>query len=161
MSQPHTYKGIYLKFRNGGGLVEDVLYQNITMQSAEQFAIWIGPAQQSDSDNLCAAHPCSICWPILPGAQCNAPYNGQYRNITLRDVTVNGATNSPGLILANTTAPMEDILFDNVVVTGAGKWPFGTGYKCEGVASGVATGTTSPVPSCFTDKTTRTLAAAA
>lgn len=153
---PHTYKGIYMKFRSSG-LVEDILYQNITMHAVEQYAIWIGPAQQSDSDNLCAAHPCSLCWPLLPWAQCNAPLNGLYRNVTLRDVTVLGATNSPGLIFGNTTTPMENVVFDNVVVQGAGDKPFGTNYKCEGVASGVATGTTSPVPACFTDKTTAAL----
>ena len=140
---PNTFKGIYLKFRAGGGLVEDVLYENITMTDVEQYPIWIGPAQQSDSSDPCAAHPCSLCWPLLaPYAKCNAPYNGQYRNITLRDVRVTGSKNSPGLILANATAAMQDIVFDNVVVTGAGDKPFGTGYKCDGVASGTATGGT-------------------
>ena len=53
-------KGIYMKFR-GGGLIEDVTYDNITIEQPHDSAIWIGPAQQSDSSSLCAAHPCSIC----------------------------------------------------------------------------------------------------
>merc|ERR1711934_660023 len=36
----HTHKGIYMKFR-GGGLVSNVVYENIVMDAPEQFAIWI------------------------------------------------------------------------------------------------------------------------
>eukprot|EP00660_Eupelagonema_oceanica_P007384 gene7384-24098_t len=71
----NTFKGIYMKFRAGDrpGLIADVTYENIVIEGAEQWAIWIGPAQQSDDRrNLCAAHPCSSCWPILPGARCGA-----------------------------------------------------------------------------------------
>lgn len=32
-----------------GGLVRDIVFENITMEAPEQWAIWIGPAQQSDS----------------------------------------------------------------------------------------------------------------
>jgi polygalacturonase len=52
-----SYKGIYLKFRtpkNEGsidedlhGIIEDILFSNITLESPEQWAIWIGPAQQA------------------------------------------------------------------------------------------------------------------
>ena len=48
---PHSWKGIYMKFRGGdsskGGRISNVLYENIYMEAPEQFAIWIGPAQQS------------------------------------------------------------------------------------------------------------------
>lgn len=144
----HTDKGIYMKFR-GDGIIEDILYENITMEEVEQYAIWIGPAQQSDSSSLCAAHPCSLCWPLLPGSKCNAPANGAYRNVTLRNVHVKGAKRSPGVILGGASTPMENVIFDGVVVEGAGHVPFGENYHCEGVKSGVATGGTSPVPSCF------------
>ena len=40
-----TVKGIYMKFR-GDGNISDVLYENIVMDEPEQYAIWIGPAQQ-------------------------------------------------------------------------------------------------------------------
>lgn len=146
---PHTFKGIYMKFRSSG-VIEDVLYENITMYDVEQYPIWIGPAQQSDSSDLCAAHPCSLCWPLLaPYAQCNCPEQAFYRNITLRNIQVLGSKNSPGVIMANSSCPMTNIVFDNVVVQDAGDKPFGTNYKCEGVASGIATGGTNPVPSCF------------
>jgi hypothetical protein len=35
--------------RPEGGLVKDILFQNITMEEPEQWAVWIGPAQQSDT----------------------------------------------------------------------------------------------------------------
>ena len=47
------YKGIYLKFRDPEsiwrqpGLIEDIVFENITIESPLQWAIWIGPAQQT------------------------------------------------------------------------------------------------------------------
>jgi len=47
-----TYKGIYMKFRHDHyrdtpGLVENILFENITIFEPQQWGIWIGPAQQS------------------------------------------------------------------------------------------------------------------
>lgn len=91
---PYTYKGIYLKFRAcdgptaACGTVRDVLFENVRIVQPSQWPIWVGPAQQSDSARLCAAHPCSLCWPADPLAQCHAPAGSQYSNIVLRNVTV-------------------------------------------------------------------------
>lgn len=152
----HTYKGIYMKFRDGkDGHIEDVLYENIVIDEPEQWPIWIGPAQQSDSDNLCAAHPCSICWPMVPFASCT-PSASTYINITLRNITVNNPKYKygSGLILANSSNGMQNVIFDNVVVNNPPKSPLhGHQYVCDGVANGIATGKTSPVPPCFKDMT--------
>jgi hypothetical protein len=86
----HTGKGVYMKFREDGGLIKDITYENIVMEAPEQYAIWIGPAQQSDSSRLCAAHPCSLCWPQMPFAKCNA-VDSLYENIMLRNITINNA----------------------------------------------------------------------
>ena len=67
----NTVKGLYMKFRRSGGLtgeasptptpnpnpksnpnpkagrVSDVLFEDITIEGATQWAIWIGPAQQA------------------------------------------------------------------------------------------------------------------
>jgi len=86
---PDTYKGIYMKFRDGSdGLIEDVTFENIVIDRPTQWPIWIGPAQQSDSNNPCAAHPCSICWPDVPLAKCS-PSGSRYNNILLKNVTIN------------------------------------------------------------------------
>mmetsp|Transcript_23342 Transcript_23342/g.69950 ORF Transcript_23342/g.69950 Transcript_23342/m.69950 type:complete len:435 (-) Transcript_23342:82-1386(-) len=145
----NSVKGIYLKFRGGNGSVSDVLYENIVIDHPEQWAIWIGPAQQSDSKDLCAAHPCSICWPEVPGAVCPGVVGAQYANITLRNVTVNSPKQSPGVLIADAATPMKNVLFDNVKINNPGKSPWGNDfYRCENV-EGVATGTTDPVPPCF------------
>jgi hypothetical protein len=67
---------------------------------------------------------------------------------------------SPGVILSAEDAPMEGIVFDNVVFNNPGDTPWGEDYyNCGGVKTGVATGSTWPVPACFEDQTDKTLAA--
>jgi len=156
----NTFKGIYLKFRGSANdeaaLVADVTYENIVMDSPEQVPIWIGPAQQSDSREFWKGHPCSLFWPQLPGSNCDVPALGSYINITLRNITINNPKQGPGLIYGNETNPMQNIIFDNVVVNNPGNKPWGTDYFCKN-AQGVATGNTNPVPPCFEDRTDRTL----
>ena len=64
-----------------------------------------------DSPILCAAHPCSLCWPQLEsaGAQCNMDENFIYENITLRNITINDPQFSygQGIILGNPVTPMK------------------------------------------------------
>jgi hypothetical protein len=98
---------------------------------------------------------------MVPQAECNPPPS-QYRNILLKDITINNARKSPGVIFGNESAPMENIVFENVVFNNPGDQPWGENYyKCEGVKSGVATGNTWPVPPCFEDQTSGATAAAA
>lgn len=151
---PNTYKGIYMKFRDDSdSVIEDILYENILIENPSQWPIWIGPAQQSDSNRLCAAHPCSICWPYIPHTQCFAS-SSQYRNIVLKDITIENSKMSPGVILSAYDRPMENVRFENVVFTNPGDAPWGEDYYyCKGVKTGVATGTTWPVPPCFEDQT--------
>jgi polygalacturonase len=139
-----TYKGIYLKFR-GSGLIQDVLYENVVIDSPEQWAIWIGPAQQADNIDICLAHPCSLCWPEIPFAECNMPNDASYIDVTLRNITINNPKQSPGVIIGSVTNPMENIVFDNVVVKGGS----GEYFECKNVATGIAKGGTFPVPTCF------------
>ncbi len=144
-----------MKFRDGeGGLIQDVTFENIVIDNPSQWPIWIGPAQQSDSKRLCAAHPCSICWPYVPSAECNAPLS-QYRNILLKNITIINSKMSPGIIFGNTSTPIEDVVFEDVVFNNPGDTPWGEDYYyCEGVKGGIAKGNTWPVPSCFEDQTT-------
>ena len=113
--------------------------------------IWIGPAQQSDSNDLCAAHPCSICWPVAPFSECNIGVS-TYRNILLKNITINNPKESPGVILGHADAKMENITFEDVVVNSPA-WLKADYHTCEGVRSGVARGKTRPVPMCFEDQT--------
>ena len=56
-----------------------------------------------------------------------------------------------GVLLANESVPMINVLFHNVVVNNPASKPFADGYYCKNV-QGVATGTTSPVPPCFQNR---------
>jgi len=150
----HTHKGIYMKFR-GSGLVADVLYENIVMDEPEQFAIWIGPAQQCDgcgATDLCSTDggPCSLCWPTV--GHCYAPSDALYANITLRNITINSPKQSAGVLIANSSSPMQNVVFDNVIVNNPASKPWADGYYCKNV-NGIAIGNTAPVPPCFRDRT--------
>jgi hypothetical protein len=160
----HTWKGIYMKFRGcgdeNGAKISNVLYENIYMDKPEQFSIWIGPAQQTDSSRVCAAHPCSICWPqladLLPNvAKCEGQSNSKYENITLRNITIADPqfNYGQGVILAAEDTPMENIVFDSVRVIDSQGEEFSKYTSCEGVSSGVALGDTNPIPPCFEDRT--------
>jgi len=157
----NTMKGIYMKFRamDRPAIVEDILYENIVIDEPSQYAIWIGPAQQADARDFWRGHPCSIFWPTLPEfiSNCDVSAFGTYKNITLRNITVNNPKGSPGLIYSNETNPMQNIVFENVRINNPGKKPFGPSYFCKNV-QGVATGNTWPVPDCFEDLTTNALA---
>jgi len=117
------------------------------MYKPEQWPIWIGPAQQADSIDICLAHPCSLCWPTLPFAECNMPLNASYIDVTLRNITIIDPLQSPGVIMGSSNIPMKNVVFDNVVVKNAPS----NYYVCENT-QGVAIGGTSPVPPCFKQK---------
>lgn len=145
-----TVKGIYMKTRwsdedvvGEEASISNVLYQNITMDRPQQFAIWIGPAQQT-------GQPCSLLWPITDKATCSMSGAQTWKNIVLRDILIRDPEQSPGVLFGNATNPIHQLVFDNVVVTNAkGKDPWGDDfYFCEGV-EGVATRGTYPVPPCF------------
>ena len=55
------------------------------------------------------------------------------------------------MILANNATPMVNVTFDGVVVNNPAAGDAAEYHTCEGVASGVATGGTRPVPACFTE----------
>merc|ERR1712080_476572 len=160
----HTNKGVYIKFRDGaskGGIISDVLYENITIDQPSSWPIWIGGAQQDIKEdgafyNPCHGDPCSLCWPKLPVpiSNCASP-SGLFANITLRNVTILKPKLSPGVIFGNSSNPIQGLVFDGVRVKDPpahGSWGKDY-YYCDGVKSGIAMGDTWPVPPCFEDHT--------
>lgn len=118
---PRTYKGIYLKFNRkskNASLIQDIRFENIVMDEPEQYPIWIGPAQQADSVNICEANPCSLCWPVVPGAECKGERNGTYSRILLKNVSINRPKQGAGIIMGSTDNPMQNVVFDGVRVNG-------------------------------------------
>jgi hypothetical protein len=98
--------------------------------------------------------------------------DGTYRNITLRNVTINNSAGRYGAnVLINSTNPATGIVFDSVrcpppaaaaasLCIQARQVRFNNPksdhvyLSCDGVSHGVATGNTWPIPPCFTDRTT-------
>jgi polygalacturonase len=143
----NTFKGIYLKSRPGGNgdtaEISDVLYENIQIHNASQWSIWIGPQQAAFKD------ACSLLWPFIPEAPCPIPSGVTWNNIVLRNITLSNPQLSPGVIIGNSSNPMQNVLFDNVIVKNPGSHPWGDKYyACSGV-EGIAQGDTNPPPPCF------------
>ena len=96
-------------------------------------------------------------WPPTRASivKCNGQSNSKYENITLRNITIYDPQfeYGQGVILAADDTPMENIIFHDVKVVDAKGDDFAKYRSCEGVASGIATGNTYPVPPCFEDKT--------
>ncbi|GMI10547.1 hypothetical protein TrVE_jg12714 [Triparma verrucosa] len=119
----NTFKGIYTKFRGGTGKMTNITFENIVMDSPEQFPIWIGPAQQADNPDPCYANPCSLCWPDDPAAVCFPIEESKMENITLRNIEINNPKMSLGVIMGSNDNPTKNFIFDNVVVNKCGVKP--------------------------------------
>lgn len=98
----------------------NITFENIVMDSPEQFPIWIGPAQQSDNPDPCYANPCSLCWPDDPEAVCFPIEESKMENITLRNIEINNPKMSLGVIMGSNDNPTKNFIFDNVVVNKCG-----------------------------------------
>ena len=150
----NTFKGIYMKTRwndkapiGPAASISDIYYENITMYAPEQYAIWIGPAQQT-------GQPCSLGWNIAVRPECRMSGYQTWSNIVLKDVTIYNPKNSPGVLFGNTSNPIQGLVFDNVVVVNPGSNPWGDDFyqPCTGI-NGIARGKTNPIPPCFKDET--------
>ncbi|UJR17717.1 hypothetical protein I4U23_004615 [Adineta vaga] len=143
----NTFKGIYLKSRPGEeghtGEISNILYENIQIYNASQWAIWLGPQQAAFKG------ACSLLWPFIPGMACPIPSGITWNNITLRNITLNDPQISPGVIIGNSSNPMKNILFDNVFVKNPGSRPWGKNYYACSNIEGIAQGNTEPSPPCF------------
>jgi hypothetical protein len=119
--------------------------QDIVIDDPLWWAIWIGPQQQQQPGS--AGTGCSFLFP-LNGTLCPTDPEVTITNITLRNVKVNNALLSPGILLMNASNPGTNWTFDGVVFNNVSTWPVPGNFLCENVA-GIATGGTFPVPPCF------------
>jgi polygalacturonase len=109
-------KAVYVKTNpgdQGDGFIENILYENLKIDTPIWWGIYIGPQQQKQPDG---DGPGCMLYPLLQNCQTQPRIT--VRNITLRNVdSVNGIL-PPGIIRCNETNPCRDITFDNVKVTG-------------------------------------------
>jgi hypothetical protein len=163
VSMPGTGKGIYVK-SNGNDCLEgktsqltNLHFENFQIVEPWWYAIWIGPQQQHEPGSDLGLD-CALIYP-LHDSQCPTQGCSDFENITLKDVLIENPYISPGGIFGNSSNPMRNIVFDNVVVKQdskiAGRWPWredkfpfkGT-YHSEHV-EGVCINGCDPVPEGF------------
>eukprot|EP01060_Flectonema_neradi_P011504 TRINITY_DN18567_c0_g1_i1.p1 TRINITY_DN18567_c0_g1~~TRINITY_DN18567_c0_g1_i1.p1 ORF type:complete len:416 (+),score=79.41 TRINITY_DN18567_c0_g1_i1:88-1335(+) len=144
---PETGKGIYVKSNpkcggNKTSLIQDITYENITIIKPSMWAIWIGPQQQHEPGQK-LGDKCALTYPIDP----HCPTQGctSFRNITLKDVFIDSPLMSPGVILGNSTNPME-VTLNNVQVKNPGLFPYDGKYHCENTKITVIN--SDPIPQC-------------
>ncbi|CAJ1374283.1 unnamed protein product [Effrenium voratum] len=156
MTMPGTGKGVYIKSNPScgladgkpkRGLIADITYEDIKIEKPLWWAVWIGPQQQHEP-GAALGEKCALDYPL---GSCPTQGCVDFRNITLRNIAVHEPKLSPGVILGNSTNPIQNLVFDNVRVIKPGYLPFKGKYKCEHVI-GTVTGGSGPQPECFNDR---------
>jgi len=111
-------KAIYIKSNpgdTGTGIIEDILYENIFIQGALWWTVWIGPQQQNQPGGD-SGTGCNFLFPFVP--LCPTQPRVSIRRITLRNVTAVDTLplfEGPGVVLCDPLNPCTDIVFDRVV----------------------------------------------
>ena len=50
----------------------------------------------------------------MPSASCDGAHDRWYKNVTLRNITINDPRISTGVLIGSKTSPMHHVVFDNV-----------------------------------------------
>jgi len=93
-----------------GGIIANILYQDIVINNPVWWNIYIGPQQQNQPGDDKKAF-CSMFYPF---GDCATIAEVGMFNITLRNVETHGGILWPGVIRCNETMPCTGFVFDNV-----------------------------------------------
>lgn len=110
-------KAIYIKPNpgtNGVGIIEDILYENIVIDHALWWTIWIGPQQQNQPGGD-SGTGCNFLFPFVP--ICPTQSLVTMQRITLRNVVATETLplfEGPGVILCDSSNPCRHFHFENV-----------------------------------------------
>lgn len=143
-------KAIYIKPNpgdDGTGYIGNIVYENIEINDAKWWAIFISTQQQHQPHST--GTDCSFFYP-LPGTECIANPRVTVENITLRNVNIYNGLLSPGILQCNETNPCRNFLFDNVNVYNWSEFPIQQGYLCKNVIGQAVN--SNLVPDCFPKK---------
>jgi hypothetical protein len=104
-------KGIYIKTNPGSGIgmVKNITYQDITMDTPIWWAIYIGPQQQKQPGG---AGPGCMVYPLDPHCETQPFIN--ITEIYLKNVTSTGGLLMAGILRCNETNPCVDFHFEDV-----------------------------------------------
>ncbi len=111
-------KAIYIKTNpgdSGTGIIDDIKYENIFIEQALWWTIWIGPQQQNQPGEK-SGTGCNFLFPKI--TNCPTQPLVTVSRITLKNVIAVDTVplfEGPGVVLCDQVNPCKDIVFDNVV----------------------------------------------
>eukprot|EP00475_Leptophrys_vorax_P002192 TRINITY_DN11249_c0_g1_i1.p1 TRINITY_DN11249_c0_g1~~TRINITY_DN11249_c0_g1_i1.p1 ORF type:complete len:439 (+),score=108.58 TRINITY_DN11249_c0_g1_i1:67-1383(+) len=126
------FKAIYIKTNpgdSGSGIIQNILYEDITVDFAIWWAIYIGPQQQKQPDG---GGPGCMIYPLNPN--CETQPRVSIDNIRLRNVSIKSTLLFPGIVRCNASRPCTNFEFDNVHVGGLNSF---LGYISENIQGNV------------------------
>lgn len=109
----YPIKGIYIKPNpgsHGDGIIENILYENVHMDTPIWWGIWIGPQQQYQPGGTLQG--CSMIYPF--SSFCQTQPRITMRNITLKNISSTNSLLPAGVILCNSTNPCTNFKFENI-----------------------------------------------
>lgn len=115
----YPFKAVYIKTNpgeSGDAIIENILYENLTIVDPIWWAIYLGPQQQKQPDGR---GPGCMLYPL--NKDCETQPRVTIRNVTLRNIESTGGV-LPGIIRCNETNPCTDINFENVHYRGFMNW---------------------------------------
>jgi len=111
-------KALYIKTnpgQSGSGIIEDIVYENIYIQAALWWTIWIGPQQQNQPNDNDSGTGCSFLFPFVP--TCPTQPLVSIRHVTFKNIVAVDTLpvfEGPGVILCDPKNPCTDFVFSNV-----------------------------------------------
>lgn len=123
-------KGIYMKTNpgdKGRGIMDNIVYENMTMHEPIWWAIYLGPQQQKQPDR---GGPGCMLYPYDPKGKCATQPLVDVSNIKLKNVFIRNSLLFPIVLRCNEKNPCKNVTFENVQVKG---WWIGKndkGYVC-------------------------------
>ena len=124
------FKGIYLKTNpgdKGSGIIDNIVYENITMHEPIWWAIYLGPQQQKQPDR---GGPGCMLYPFDPKGTCDTQPLVSITNIKLKDVEIRNSLLFPIIMRCNEKNPCQNVSFENVEARGWGIGKKDKGYVC-------------------------------
>ena len=95
------FKGIYIKTNpgtNGYGIIDNILYENITMHQPIWWAIYLGPQQQKQPDK---GGPGCMLYPFDPKGNCETQPRVNITNVKLKNIKIRNSVLFPIVMRCN------------------------------------------------------------
>jgi hypothetical protein len=114
-------KALYIKSNpgdSGSGIIEDITYENIFIDQALWWTIYVGPQQQNEPGGGSDGTGCNFLFPMVP--VCPTQPRVTMTGITFRNITAVDTLplfEGPGVLLCDEENPCTGVTFENVTNT--------------------------------------------